>query len=160
MDLTTPAKTIIIGSHTLYLTLKNQAPVVDYRDQTYTHFYFLIDQIPELSNPLYIEAFAHISNFFWKGGQFHCIDKIADYQKYYVERVKMEKKHPADVFEYRLTDYKIFDVSVMHEPRIEGDSLIYYTYQASTGLPYRVVCPFPYTKTSTLVHYQILPIIE
>jgi hypothetical protein len=70
----------------------------------------------------------------------------------------LEKKHPSDVFPYRLTDYKIFDVSVMHDPCVEEGHLLYFVYHTTTGLPYRVVCPFPYTSTSTVIHYQILPI--
>ncbi|WP_068469020.1 hypothetical protein [Candidatus Protochlamydia phocaeensis] len=160
MDIKVPVKELSIGPHVVYLSLKQQTPLVDFQNQTFNHLWFLVNQLPELSNPLYIKEFAQISNFFWKGLLFQYIDSVPAYQKRYIEQVEMEKKYPADIFEYRLTDYKIFDVSVMHEPKVEQDTLIYFVYNVSNGLPYRVVCPFPYTSTSPFVHYQILPIKE
>jgi hypothetical protein len=46
----------------------------------------------------------------------------------------------------------------MHAPLVEEEQAIYFVYHAKTGIPYRVVCPFPYVHQSTLVHYQILPL--
>lgn len=160
MDLQVPIKELQVGPHSICLSLKQQQPVVIVQNQIYAHLWFLTDAIPELSDPQHLIPFAQISNFFWKGIHFQYVECIASYQKHYIERVELERRHPADVFEYRLTDYKIFDVSVMHEPKIEHDHLIYFVYQVATGLPYRVVCPYPYKSTSTLVHYQILPIKE
>jgi hypothetical protein len=142
-----------------FLVLKNQAPVVEWQDQGFPHLWHLLSKIPELSDTQYIEQFAQISNFYWKGLHFQCIASINDYQKQYRDQVALEQKHSSDVFPYRLTDYKIFDVSVMHAPKYENGQLIYFVNQVQTGLPYRVVCPFPYPSTSTLVHYQILPIL-
>ncbi|MCE2983055.1 MAG: hypothetical protein LW832_05765 [Parachlamydia sp.] len=151
---------IQLGSHLLSLFIKGQEPSIQYGGETYTHLWFLVDRFPELSQATNIKTFSRLSNFLWKGTQFEFIDCIPSYQKFYRERIELERLHPADVFEYRLTDYKIFDVSVMQEPAIEQGNLYYFVYQTSTGLPYKVVCPFPYTSVSSLVHYQILPIIE
>jgi hypothetical protein len=152
-------QTLPLGEHTVLLELHDQTPVVEYKEQTFKHLWLLVDQVKELSDPKNLEIFAIISNFFWKGTDYQCIHSIASYQKEYVERVDYERKFPADVFEYRLTDYKIFDVSVMHEPLIEDDQIIYFVYNLKNGLPYRVVSPFPYTAPSSLVHYQILPVL-
>lgn len=153
-------KEILLGQDSLALILKGQTPLIEWNNRAFTHLWSVVDQFPLLSDPRFIKEFAEVSNFLWKGIQFRCIASIPDYQEQYWERIELEKKNPADLFEYRLTDYKTFDVSVMHEPRIEEDQLIYFVYQVSTGLPYKVVCPFPYPHDSTLVHYQILPVLE
>lgn len=149
---------ITIGPYTLHLLMQDQIPLVKFEDQCFNHLWLLVQHIPLLSDLTYLKEFAVISNFLWKGLQFDFIDYIANYQKYYDEQVELERKCPSDIFPYRLTDYKIFDISVMHDPCVEEGNLLYFVYHVSTGLPYRVVCPFPYTSTSTLVHYQILPI--
>ena len=151
-------KELKFGSESISLFLHDQVPIAGYENQTFTFLWGLIEKIPSLSDTRYIAQFAHLSNFFWKAGQFECVENIEEYQRFYVERVELERKQPADLFEYRLTDYKIFDVSVMHAPRVEDKQLVYFTYNKGNGLPYRVVCPFPYHLNSSHVHYQILPI--
>jgi hypothetical protein len=151
-------KEISVGPYTLCLFTLDQTPWVECEGNFFNHIWLLVQQQPFLSDPAYLKLFSEVSNFLWKGLQFQFIDQIADYQKFYREQVELEKKCPGDVFLYRLTDYKIFDVSIMHEPLLEMGRLSYFVYDTSTALPYRVACPFPYTSISTLVHYQILPI--
>lgn len=153
-------KEILIGFRTIRLYLNGDVPLAECEGQEYNLLWLLVHKVSELSDPQYTKEFSEISNFFWKGIQFQTIDSIPDFQKSYVEQVELEKRYQGDVFPYRLTDYKIFEVSIMHPPLLEDGTLYYYVYHVSTGLPYRVVCPFPYVSTSTLVHYQILPIKE
>ncbi len=158
MSFSAAIKEIPLGSYTLRLIMQDQTPVVECEDIFFNHVWLLNQHVLCLSDPAYLKEFAEISNFLWKGLQFQFIDQIAHYQKFYIEQIELEKKYPSDVFPYRLTDYKLFDVSVMHAPRLENGNLFYFVYHLPTGLPYRVVCPFPYTSAFTLVHYQILPI--
>jgi hypothetical protein len=158
MSFSTTIKEIPLGPYTLRLLMQDQIPLVEWENNFFNHVWLLSQHLSPLSDPAYLKEFAEISNFLWKGLQFQFIDQIAHYQKFYIEQVELEKKYSSDVFPYRLTDYKLFDVSVMHAPRLENGHLFYFVYNTTTGLPYRVVCPFPYTSTSTLVHYQILPI--
>lgn len=151
-------KEISIGSYNVRLLMQDQIPLVEWEGHLFNHIWLLSQQLPQLSEKTYIKEFAKISNFLWKGLQFQFIDQIAEYQNFYNTQVELERKCPSDIFPYRLTDYKIFDVSVMHDPRCENGQLFYFVYQTTTALPYRVVCPFPYLSTSTLVHYQILPL--
>lgn len=151
-------KEISLGPYTLRLLMHNQMPLVERDGEFYNHIWLLSQQLPLLSDPTYIHQFAEISNFLWKGLQFQFIDQIADYQRFYIERIELERKCPTDIFQFRLTDFKIFDVSVMHDPRINEKELSFFVYNTSSALPYRVVCPFPYIEASALVHYQILPI--
>lgn len=154
-------KEINVEKETIFLYLQDQAPLVECQNQRFANIWLLVNHVAALSRIEYIKEFAEISNFFWKGIEFQFIHSIAHYQKQYQERVALEKMHPADVFEYRLTDFKIFDVSSMHDPKVEHQKLIYFVYNINNGLPYRVVCPFPYTiSTSTLVHYQLLPLLN
>lgn len=154
-------KEIAVGSDVVSLFIQDQVPVVECQHQKFLNVWLLVDHIHDLSHPHYMQEFAEISNFFWKGTQFQFIHSISDYQKHYIEQIELEQHHPADVFEYRLTDFKIFDVSSMHHPKVEHGKLSYFVYNTQTGLPYKVVCPFPYTTSaSTFVHYQLLPILE
>jgi hypothetical protein len=151
-------KEVYIGPYTLRLLMENQIPLVEFNNQFFNHIWLLGQRLSLLSDPIYLKEFAEISNFLWKGSQFFYIESISSYQKYYSKQIELEKKCPSDIFPYRLTDYKIFDVSVMHDPCLEDGYLKYFVYNSTTGIPYRVVCPFPYTSNSALVHYQILPI--
>lgn len=160
MSLKSSILTLEFGNDLLYLCLHDNAPVVEYKEKVYKYLWLLVDDAPELSGPANKKIFAIIANFFWKGTEFQFIDSIPSYQKQYRDRVIYERKYSADVFEFRLTDYKIFDVSVIHEPKVEEGQIFFYVCNLSNGLPYRVVAPFPYTSTSTLVHYQILPFLE
>jgi hypothetical protein len=154
-------KEIMIENHVISLCIQNQTPIVECNHQRFANVWLLVDHIHLLSHLDYLQEFAEISNFFWKGTQFQFIESISNYQRLYKERVELEKKHPADIFEYRLTDFKLFDVSVMHPPQVEQGQLSYFVFNVTNGLPYRVVCPFPYTaSTSTFVHYQLLPILN
>jgi len=137
-------KEVRVGASSFQLLMQDQTPLVECGGHFYSHIWLLIQQHLILSENAYIEQFAEISNFMWKGLQFQFVDDISSYQQFYTEQVELERKCPSDVFQYRLTDYKIFDIAVMHPPRLEGEQLHYFVYNTTTGLPYRVVCPFPY----------------
>jgi hypothetical protein len=151
-------KEIFLGTNHLRLLTTDEIPCVEWEDQFYNHIWLLVQKIPAFSDPRHLKEFSEVSNFLWKGLSFQFINCITDYQKFYLEQIELEKNHPGDIFPFRLTDYKIFDVSIMHEPRLQEGHLSYFVYNNETGLPYRVVCPFPYNSNSTLVHYQILPL--
>ncbi len=157
MPLPSMFKQLSIGPHQLSFFLQGKTALVEFENQSYAHLWFLVQQLPLLSDSLFLREFAQVSNFFWKGAEFEFIESITDYQNHYIQQVELEKRYPSDVFPYRLTDFKIFDVSVMHDPLLDLGQLMYFVYHTENGLPYRVVCPFPYTSASTLVHYQILP---
>jgi hypothetical protein len=160
MTLKASVQSLTLGDDILHLCLHDNTPVVEFKEKVYKHLYLLIEEVKELSQPSNMKLFPIIANFFWKGTEFQFIDSIPNYQKQYQDRVIYEKQFPADVFEFRLTDYKIFDVSVMHDPAIEQGQIIFFVCNLTNGLPYRVVAPFPYNAPSSLVHYQILPVLE
>lgn len=153
-------KELTLGSQCIRLVLNDETPLAEWKGNAYNHIWLLVQEIPNLSNATFLKEFSLISNFLWKGLQFQLIDEITHYQKFYKEQVELEKKSPHAQYPYRLTNYKIFDVSVMHEPRIEKGQLYYFVFQTNTRLPYRVICPFPYEISSSIVHYQILPLIH
>lgn len=150
-------KDIHIGGEIIRLLMEDEIPSVEFRDQVIHHVWILCQQCTLLTDPAYLKEFAEIGNFLWKGAAFQFIENIEEYQHFYLNQIELERQHSTDVFPYRLTDYKIFDVSVMHQPALIEDRLHFFVYQTATGVPYRVVCPFPYTSLSPLVHYQILP---
>jgi len=151
-------KTVEIGEEKIFLELHDGSPFAKFRDEWLSHLWILCKKCPLLTNIAYIKPFALIANFLWKGDGFQVIEQIEEYQNFYYQQIEMENNNPTDVFPFRLTDYQIFDVSVMHSPQVIDESLHFFVYHALSGLPYRVVCPFPYTSLSTLVHYQILPL--
>lgn len=151
-------KEVLVGPHIVRLLLRNENPFVEFERQIFSHVWLLSQQLNLLSDSIYLKEFAEIANFLWKGLQFKFIENIQEYQNYYIQQIDLEKKFPTDIFPCRLTDYQIFDVSVMHHPILDEGQLLFFVYQESTNLPYRVVCPFPYISSSTLVHYQVLPI--
>lgn len=153
-------KEIPLANEKIILSLKNQNPHAEWKQKEYSYLWFLIEQAPQLSETIYLQEFCEISNFFWKGTQFEVINSISSYQQEYIDRIDLEYNNPADIFPYRLTDYAIFDISVMHEPKLLNGMLNYYVYNVTNGLPYLVVCPYPYPVASTKVHYQILPILK
>lgn len=149
---------IAVGSDQVRLLMEDQSPAAEFQGQIIHQLWILCQQCNLLTDTAYLKEFAVISNFLWKGTSFQFIDQIEEYQKNYYAQIERENKYPADVFPYRLTDYKIFDLSAMHDPRLIEERLHFYVSNTATGLPYRVICPFPYTSLSTLVHYQILPL--
>lgn len=151
-------KEVLLGGEAIRLLMQDETPIVEFRDQYINHLWILCQQCELLNHPPYLNEFAEVSNFLWKGTSFQFIESIEKYQKNYNNQVELEKKNPSDVFPYRLTDYKLFNVSTMHEPRLIEDRLHFFVFNTTTGLPYRVVCPFPYTSLSPFVHYQILPL--
>lgn len=153
-------RTIALGPYAIQLQIGKESFFASVNGEIFVNLWLLVQELPLLSEPIYMNEFAQISNFFWKGPSFEVIDNIPEYQNYYLKQVALEKKHSPDVFPYRLTDYRIFDVSVMHDPELLENQLSYFVYQTNTGIPYRVNCPFPYRSTSTFVHYKILPILE
>ena len=153
-------KMILCGPHVFHLIVENQIHSVEYNDKKFIHLVQLVEELPLLSQVDHIKIFTQLAEFFWKGFSFECVENIASYKDNYVNQVQLERKYPGDVFPYRLTDYKVFDVSVMHDPLVKEKELLFYVFNIQTGLPYRVVCPFPYDSPSTVVHYQILPILE
>jgi hypothetical protein len=159
MTTTVSIKEITIDNEIVTLVLMNQVPHVIWKNETYSNLWSLVEKLKNLSDQNYIYSFADISNFLWKGKDFKRIESIEGFKDQYRNQVELERRNPSDVYLYRLTDYKIFDVSVIHEPRIDKNHLIYYVFNINNGLPYRVVCPFPYPKTSTQIHYQILPVL-
>lgn len=152
-------RTIDLGPYIVQLNLSEGAFLASFNNEIFVNLWLLVQKLPLLSEPIYIKQFAQISNFFWKGPFFEVVTNIAEYQNRYLRQLELEKKHSTDVFPYRLTDYQIFDVSVMHDPELIEGQMIYFVYQTKTGIPYRVDCPFPYLSTSTFVHYRILPIL-
>lgn len=151
-------KEIAVGGDQVRLLMEDQSPAVEFRGQIIHQLWILCQQCNLLTDPAYLKEFAVISNFLWKGAGFQFIDQIEEYQHNYYAQIELEKQYPTDVFPYRLTDYKIFDLSVMHDPRLIEERLHFYVFNTATGLPYLVICPFPYTSLSTFVHYQILPL--
>jgi hypothetical protein len=85
-------KQLSIGPHQLNLILQGKTAVVEFENQSFAHLWFLVQQLPQLSDPLFLREFAQVSNFFWKGSEFECIESIADYQNHYIQQVELEKK--------------------------------------------------------------------
>ena len=150
-------KSIVCRDVLFSLFLIDLKPVVKVEANSYHQIWVLAHANPFLHDPAALPYFCEIANFLWKGGDFELIDSIPLFQMDYNKRILFEQTHQADLLPYRVTDYALFDLSSMHSPKIEESSALFFVYNKATGIPYRVVCPFPYTAVSTFVHYQLLP---
>ena len=149
---------VLIGKTELSFHLDQDTPIVTVKGNKYTTLHQLVKDVPELSNPENIEAFAEISNFMFKGIEFTFIDNIPEFQKEYVKRLEQDKKHPEKPSHgLHFSDYGIYRIEIMHPPKIERGHLIYFVKNGYTQLPYRVSCPFPFTGDHTVAKYELLP---
>ncbi len=160
MSVPTLIKNIRVQNSSVQLYLVNDKPIVNFKDQSFSQVWPLVQAMPILCDPVIVHEFAEIGNFLWKGTEFAIVHSISDFQKDYLDRVNFELEHPADILPYRVTDYAIFDVSTMHPAVLENGQLKFFTYNTTNGIPFKVACPFPYVSTSTFVHYQLLPILN
>jgi hypothetical protein len=154
---TTPVQTIKVNKTEIMFYLDHdQHPIVISSGNTHRSLHHLIQSMPELSNPDYLSQLAHLINFFSQGTDYHVIDDIPKFQEAYLERIEYEK-NSFDYMPLRIIDHGIFDVRVMHPPRVINRELIFFVQQDHTQLPYRVSCSYPIEREKLDTRYQLLP---
>lgn len=131
-------------------------PLVRSGDKTYQSLFGLTQAIPVLELNDHLKALAKIANFLSGGAEYQFIEDISKYQEEYLNRVEFEQ-NSFDYIPNRIIDHGIFDVSVMHPPRIINNELVFYVKNDQNQLPYCVSVAYPITKESDGIRYQLLP---
>lgn len=124
---------------------------VDYLGHTYFSFAELYQALDK-KIPLPLVVLIH--NFFTSGIGFNVIQDSSAYKKKYQERILLEEQDQAPPL---LTQYGIYDVSLIEEPKIIEYSLIYYVESNALGIPYRVVDNLSKKDEIKICRYELLP---
>ncbi|MBB63505.1 MAG: hypothetical protein CMO81_00395 [Waddliaceae bacterium] len=103
-----------------------------------------------------LQGIAQLMNFILQGSAFDFIDDIEEYQYDYQKTVEWELKN-WDSMGPRLSDYGIFDVTGMHEPKCEKGYLCFYVENALNHIPYKVSIRVPINRDKVEGTYQLLP---
>jgi hypothetical protein len=134
-------------------------PCVKFGSASFTLILPLMQAIPALARLHHLKELAHILNFLLSGNEYHFIEDIKQFQDAYLERVEFEH-NTLDYLPSRMTTHGVFDLSAMHPPKISNGKLIFYVKNNYSGVPYRVICPYPITSDTPQLWYQLLPYQE
>lgn len=158
MKQTTPAKIINVGKKIAlecYLEA-GKTPYIIYEKKRFDHLHAIIKAIPDLANPKQLEPLACLVNFMAKGEEYQIIENTKQFQEEYLNQIEFER-NSLDYIPDRLIDHGIFDVKVMHSPRIINDEFIFFVKNMQSGIPNRVNCPYPISNENPKILYQLLP---
>lgn len=125
----------------------NERPAIEFEGKQYNDMTDLVKAAPALSDPKNLRQFIHIANFLFTGLDFMIIeDNVQEYQSRYRSNAG------------KLTrEYGIYDVSSLREPYLENGKLIFFAEKNSSGVPYKVICTFPFTSQGARCDYTLLP---
>lgn len=122
------------------------SPAVDFENKHYRKLPELVAKASFLSDPRNLRQFVRIANFLFTGQEFMLIENVAEYQKRY--RANAGK----------LTrEYGIYDVSSLKDPYVEKGKAIFFAEKNSSGVPYKVICTYPFDDESAECAYTLLP---
>lgn len=139
-------KEVILDKSFTFLNDENSDPAIEFGGQTYKKLADLTGKIPFLSDKKHLKEFVRIANFLFTGQEFAIIDDVAAYQKRY--RANAGKL---------TSEYGIYDVSSIKDPFLENGKVIFYAEKKSSGVPYKVICTYPYTDENAECAYTLLP---
>jgi len=137
-----------VGKKSLSLELDEGKAKVVWNGQTFDRLDNLVKRLPEMGNPRFVEPFAIVANFLFSGLRYEVIEDISHFCANY-KRLLKENAEAAD--------YSVFDVSVIKKPIVEGTQAMIYVEELSTGLPFKLICPYPYTDHRVPFRYALLP---
>ncbi|WP_068468254.1 hypothetical protein [Candidatus Protochlamydia phocaeensis] len=144
---------------TLYFFFdQDHLPAIQIEGVKYTSLYQLCRDFPHLLAPKQIEKMAKIANFLIKGLEFQYIENINAFKEDYFQRLEAGQTALLQNMPC-LNDYGIYDVSIMHHPKIHNGKLIFFVKQDYTHLPYKASLDFPLKDENFSIHYELLPAI-
>lgn len=138
-----------IGAYKLQFILEEGKPLIAWNGLNEERLERVVQQIPGISQNL--GDFATIANFLFSGIRFEVIEDIP---KYVARYKKLLAEDP------RVAAYGIFDVSKIQITMVNKGTLLFYVEEISTGIPYRVRCPYPYIDSRQAFAYEILPYLD
>ncbi len=143
----------------LHCVFHRDSPVVMCHGGAYTSLCALIWALPILSDADQLASLAKVSTFFSRGLEFLYIADIAAFQEDYRHRME------ADQFDFMPVSFGgekggIFDVSVMHPPRILEKCLVFFVESDHTHSPYKVTFSLPFQERICEALYEPLPLLN
>lgn len=146
----TTFKEMKVGKKNIQLELEDNQPKVVVDGKKFDLLDNLTKHIPELNDPHQALPFSIIANFFFTGINFEVIEDIEGFSKNY-KRLLVEDPN--------ISGYGTFDISVIKHPVAEKNQVVFYVEEISTGLPFKVTCPFPYNDHTKPFKYSLLPYV-
>jgi hypothetical protein len=150
--ITTMLFTITVGAAELHCGIDDNQRYVEVNETHHHQLGNLIDAVPELVGGDDCLALAKAANFLLKGITYTVIEDIEGYQEQYCTRVAAEDA-AFDERTRRISDYGVFDVSVMKRPSVQANTITFFVQDRQMGLPYKVTIALPQLTN----HYQLLP---
>ena len=150
---------ISLGSHELFFLFDHQhQPVIEVKGVQYDSLAHLLQTFPPLYDQKNLKTLAQITNFFAKGVEFQYIEDIEAFSLSYYQQV--EEEQSSLLYEgSAIKDYGIFDLSAMHPPKVENQTLIFFVRHDYLHIPYRVTFYYPSHPEKTLeISYELLPL--
>lgn len=137
---------VIQGKRFAFVYEANGRSAIDYEGTQYRNLDELVKKVPTLADPKNLKQFIRIANFLFTGQEFMLIDDPAEYQKRYRANAGKLTK-----------EYGIYDVSSIKTPYIENGKVIFFAEKNSSGVPYKVICTFPFNSPAAECAYTLLP---
>ncbi len=147
-----PFKQEMLYLHLVPLEHEEQ-PCVRYRDRLYENLPLLLDRVPELGHVDQLTVFAQVVNFMATAGMFLYIEHPRAFRVEYARRFDQVDQ----VIEPAYQRYGPYDVAEVRDPTLEDETLVFYTYQRHSFVPYRVTCPWPRITAADDIPYELLP---
>lgn len=135
--------------------LEGKHPVVICNQKKYNNLRSLHKEVPELIDAIDLKDLAHLLNFMSSGKEYAVLDKVKRYKDEYLARIEFEK-NSFDYLPVRLSEHGIFDVSVMHAPRVVAEEFAFFVKNVDSEVPYRVSCHYPIDLETPNLRYQLL----
>jgi hypothetical protein len=148
-------KFVIHGTELNCVLDSERHPFVNHGPHSNSKIANLVKTFPFLEEQDNYSTLAYLINFLERGLEYQFIENINQYKEQYTNRVEFEQNS----FEYipqRIIDHGIYDVTVMHAPRVIKDEFVFYVKEDHTGLPFCVRADFP-IHSAQKVRYQLLP---
>jgi hypothetical protein len=150
---------ISLGPHELFFLFDYQhQPVLEVKGVQYHSLEAILKKFPELQQTKHLDKLAQIANFLAKGLEFQYIEDITLFKATYYQEVELEQS--SLLYEgSALKDYGIFDLSVMHPPRLKDQRLVFFVKHDYLGIPYQVSLFYPIRKEHPEMLYELLPLV-
>ena len=148
---------IEIEEQSLQGVIDGMQPKLQLKEQSFTSIHELIDVLPSLSNAENRLHLAQAINFLARGLEFHVIEEPEEFNSAYEIRINQEIRQPQYGSPLRLTDYGIFDTSLIHLPIVEKGFFVFYVENEYNGLPYKVSISYPLREAQAQIRYELLP---
>lgn len=121
-------------------------PSIEYRGVTFYSLAELIQKATFLSDSRYFDQFIRIANFLFRGLEFDVIDDINEFKKRYQENAN-----------HTPPEYGVYDITSMVQPVVTEGKALFFVEKNATGIPYRVVCTYPYADEFSEYSYSLFP---